>query len=109
MHNLRVGTRAIDIADITINQRERLGMGEPRDGERPEPSQFPALAATGRRPANKEGSRTPFSSALHAPSQSSPLSHTVNRTTRELGQIQSNDSISDIWFLLSFGLADLVA
>ena len=36
MHNLRVGTRAIDIADITINQRERLGMGEPRDGERPE-------------------------------------------------------------------------
>ena len=73
MHNLRVGTRAIDIADITINQRERLGMGEPRDGERPEPSQFPALAATERRPANKEGSRTPFSilsSALHACTQS---------------------------------------
>ena len=64
MHNLRVGTRAIDIADITINQRERLGMGEPRDGERPEPSQFPALAAAEWRPANKEGSRTPFSILL---------------------------------------------
>ena len=33
MHNLRVGTRAIDIADITINQRERLSMGEPRERE----------------------------------------------------------------------------